>query len=160
MAINRLHHVGMSVPDLEKGISFYRDVLGFEEAASVGFDANPTVDAILGLREAKAKVAFLRRDSLWIEMFEFSSPQPRPKDKRTPVCEYGISHLCLDVSNVDELYAHCVAKGMQFHSSPVATHGVKTTYGRDPFGTVIELQEITNQRDASDNWQFDGADAA
>lgn len=153
MPINRLHHVGMSVPDLEVGKRFYCDVLGFEEARAVGFDAHPLVDAILGLRNATAKVAFLLRDTLWIEMFEFSSPSPKAKNIDEPVCEYGISHLCLDVSDVDAVHAQCVAKGMRFHTAPVSTHGVRTTYGRDPFGTVIELQEILDAEKASESWR-------
>lgn len=154
MSINRLHHIGMSVPDIEVGKRFYCDVLGFEEARMAGFEKLPAVDAILGLKDAAAKVIFLRRDAVWIEMFEFSSPAPKSRDENEPVCEYGISHLCLDVTDLDQLYSECVAKGMRFHCPPVSTHGVKTTYGRDPFGTVIELQEITEESRARENWQF------
>jgi catechol 2,3-dioxygenase-like lactoylglutathione lyase family enzyme len=101
MPINRLHHIGMSVPNLDIGKRFYCDVLGFEEARTVGFGSEASVDAILGLKKASAKVAFLRRGDLWIEMFEFSSPSPKANDKDVLVCEYGFSHLCLDVTDVD-----------------------------------------------------------
>lgn len=154
MPINRLHHVGMSVPDLDTGRRFYCDVLGFEEARAVGFDAHPLVDAILGLHGASARVAFLRRGDLWIEMFEFSSPSPKGREVDEPVCEYGISHLCLDVTDVDATHAECSARGMRFHTAPVSTHGVKTTYGRDPFGNVIELQEILDEAKAGESWAF------
>lgn len=155
MPINRQHHIGMSVPDIEAGIRFYRDVLGFEEARLGRIDKSPLADAITGLKDAVAKIIFLRRDNLWIEMFEFSSPEPRKRDKNEPVCEYGISHICLDVTNVDEIYAECLAKGMEFHSPPISTHGVRTTYGRDPFGAVIELQEVTDEALASEIWPFE-----
>jgi len=154
MPINRLHHIGMSVPNLDIGKRFYCDVLGFEEARTVGFGSEASVDAILGLKKASAKVAFLRRGDLWIEMFEFSSPSPKANDKDVLVCEYGFSHLCLDVTDVDTVYEQCCDKGMQFHTAPVSTHGVKTTYGRDPFGNVIEIQEIMNEAQASESWKF------
>jgi hypothetical protein len=34
---------------------------------------------------------------------------------------------------------------MEFHNEPIGTHGVKVVYGRDPFGNVIELQQIVDE---------------
>jgi len=75
-------------------------------------------------------------------MFEFAAPvQDRLTDDR-PVNLHGFTHFCLDVSNVETLHARLSAAGMAFHSTPVDKAGVRTVYGRDPFGNVIEFQQI------------------
>lgn len=140
--INTLHHIGMSVPSLEEGRRFYVDLLGFEELGAGAFERDPEIDRIMGLEGAAARAVYLRLGNAKIEMFEFGSPeQPRgPVDR--PVHIHGITHLCLDVTDVLSLHARLAAAGMAFHSKPVDKMGVRTVYGRDPFGNVIELQEI------------------
>ena len=139
---NFVHHVGMSVPSLEEARRFYIDMLGFEETAAGEFDRDPDIDRILGVKDATAKVMFLRFGDFSIEMFEFAGPaQTRLADWRS-VHLHGITHFCLDVSDVRGLHARLSAAGMRFHSDPVDKAGVRTCYGRDPFGNVIELQEI------------------
>ena len=153
MPINRLHHIGMSVPDLDKAVAFYVGVLGFQRSNPAGFDRIAEVDRIIGLKDATARVEFLRRGALWIGMFEFSAPaQPAHQDME-PVNRYGISHFCLDVSDVDTVVAECRAKGMRFHNDPISIAGVRTAYGRDPFGNVIELQEILDADAATPQWR-------
>jgi predicted enzyme related to lactoylglutathione lyase len=56
---------------------------------------------------------------------------------------HGITHVCLDVTDLDAEYARLKAAGMTFHCPPQAIGmDVRTTYGRDPDGNVIELQEV------------------
>ena len=62
---------------------------------------------------------------------------------RRPVSDHGITHICLDVTDLDGEYDRLAAAGMTFHCPPQRIgDDVKTTYGRDPDGNVIELQEI------------------
>ncbi len=57
--------------------------------------------------------------------------------------EHGITHICLDVTDVDAEYERLQAAGVTFHCPPQEFAGVsKVTYARDPDGNVIELQEI------------------
>ena len=59
-----------------------------------------------------------------------------------PVIDRGITHIALDVEDVDAEYARLKEAGMVFHCAPqqLGEH-CRTTYGRDPDGNVIELQE-------------------
>ena len=60
------------------------------------------------------------------------------------MCDHGITHLCLDVNNVEAEYEPLRDAGMRFHCEPQDLgFGVNTTYGRDPDGNVVELQELT-----------------
>jgi catechol 2,3-dioxygenase-like lactoylglutathione lyase family enzyme len=59
------------------------------------------------------------------------------------VCDPGITHLCFDVTDLDQEYERLSEAGMTFHCPPQdAFAGVRTTYGRDPDGNVVELQEV------------------
>ena len=144
MPINHLHHVGMSVPSLDEARRFYVDLLGFKELGEGGFADDPEIDAIMGLEGAAAKAAFLTFGDFKIEMFEFAAPAQERDDAGRPVHRHGITHFCLDVTDVRALQARLKAAGMRFHSDPIDKAGVRTCYGRDPFGNVIELQEIVS----------------
>ena len=140
--INAIHHVGMSVPSLGEARAFYIGVLGFNELGGGEFEADSDIDRIMALTGAAAEVAFLTFGDFKIEMFEFGAPKQDRDDTGKPVYLHGITHLCLDVTDVRDLHARLKAAGMRFHSDPVDKEGVRTVYGRDPFGNVIELQEI------------------
>jgi catechol 2,3-dioxygenase-like lactoylglutathione lyase family enzyme len=140
--INFLHHVGMSVPSLDEARHFYIDLLGFTEVGAGEFGSDDDIDRIMGLQAAAAKVAFLTLGDFKIEMFEFASPAQDRLSESRPVYLHGFTHLCLDVSDVLALHSKLSAAGMAFHSAPVDKAGVRTVYGRDPFGNVIELQQI------------------
>ena len=85
----------------------------------------------------------LKAGNAMVEIFEYDSPTPKKGDRRRPVCDHGITHICLDVKDVDAEYERLKAAGMTFHCPPQDLGPiVRTTYGRDPDGNVIELQEI------------------
>ena len=140
--INFLHHVGMSVPSLAEARGFYVDLLGFAEVGTGEFAEDGDIDRIMALEGAAAKAAFLTFGDFKIEMFEFAAPAQGRDDTGRSVHRHGITHICLDVTDVRGLHARLKAAGMRFHSDPVDKAGVRTVYGRDPFGNVIELQEI------------------
>ncbi len=140
--INFLHHVGISVPSLEEARNFYIDLLGFTELGAGGFAKDADIDRIMALKDAAANAMFLAFGDFKIEMFEFAHPEQGRDDGGRPVHLHGISHFCLDVTDVLGLHARLKAAGMRFHDDPIDKAGVRTVYGRDPFGNVIELQEI------------------
>ena len=73
-----IHHVAIGVPDFDKGLQFYRDVLGFEEVQRSEFSgANPAVEAAIGLKEPAAQMAMLRGGNAYIELWQYSEPAPR-----------------------------------------------------------------------------------
>lgn len=88
---------------------------------------------------------FVRAGNIFLEFFEFATPKPAPLDPDRPVCNYGYTHMALDVTDLPAIHARLEAAGMDFHTTPLSGYGVSTTYGRDPFGNVIELQEIHDE---------------
>jgi catechol 2,3-dioxygenase-like lactoylglutathione lyase family enzyme len=141
IVIKSFNHVGLSVVSLEKSVSFYRDVLGMEVIVETTFEGE-RYSAILGLKEATGRVAFLKSGSTQLELFEFSNPKPASGSPERPVCDHGITHFCIEVIDVDRAYEQLSRAGVAFHCPPLAfSEGTKATYARDPDGNVFELLE-------------------
>lgn len=150
--INGVHHVAISTPDLERITAFYCDVLHFEPVAYAGGweRGSDLIDRIVGLRDSACRQQLVRCGNLFIEFFEYSSPPPRRQATDRPVCDHGYTHIALDVTDIDAEYARLTAAGMRFHHPPVhdPEAGLAATYGRDPDGNVVEIQEVTDQSHA------------
>ena len=141
--INGIHHIALSVPDLETARAFYVDLLGFEEDTRGEWHKGAVmVDAVMGLKDSSGRSMLIRAGNIFLEFFEFATPELPPLDLNRPVSHYGYAHLALDVTDIAAVHARLEAAGMRFHTAPQSGYGVGTTYGRDPFGNVIELQEI------------------
>lgn len=141
--IHGINHVAISTPDIERLSRFYRELLGFEEVFTLDWDVgHRELDRITGLHDSSARIVMLRCGNACVELFEYHTPAPRPGDKERPVCDHGITHLCLQVSDIDSEYARLAAAGMTFHCAPQALGDIRATYGRDPDGNVVELLEV------------------
>jgi catechol 2,3-dioxygenase-like lactoylglutathione lyase family enzyme len=146
--IRGVHHVAISTPDAERLLGFYRDLLEFEVV--VDFSWGPGVaiaDTVTGLEGASARQLMLRAGNFYVEFFEYRTPEPRPGDPARPVCDHGITHICLDVTGLDAEYERLPELGVEFVSPPQDLGGgVRTLYSRDPDGNVVEMQELASDR--------------
>jgi catechol 2,3-dioxygenase-like lactoylglutathione lyase family enzyme len=138
--INGLHHVGLSVADIDRSLTFYRDALGME-VESLSTFGGERYEAILDLEGVQGTVAVLKRPQLEVELFGFISPQPRQGDPRRPVCDHGITHFCIAVENIEEEYERLKQAGARPHCAPLDFGTARATYVRDPDGNVVELLE-------------------
>jgi catechol 2,3-dioxygenase-like lactoylglutathione lyase family enzyme len=144
MSITGMHHVAISTPDADRLLEFYRDLLGFEVVFGGTWPVGTAkADAITGLDGSSARQILLLCGNAYLEMFEYHSPDARPGDPRRPVCDHGITHVCVDVDDLDAEYERLSSAGVPFHAPPQDLGGgVRTTYGRDPDGNVVEFQEL------------------
>ena len=144
--IRGLHHVAIATNDAERMLAFYRDVLGLEIVIDYTWqDDTDVADRITALSGSSARHIMLRKGNAYFEIFQYFSPQPAQGDPARRVCDPGITHLCLDVLDLDSEYERLSEAGMTFHCPPQDVGpGVRTTYGRDPDGNVIELQEVAS----------------
>jgi catechol 2,3-dioxygenase-like lactoylglutathione lyase family enzyme len=146
--ISGMNHVGLSVSRLERSLAFYRDLLGLTVIED-GFFEGTQYDRIFRLREAKGRVALLSGAGFQLELFEFEQPLPASRDPLAPVCNHGISHICLEVDDLNALYNQLLAARVDFHTPPSLFFGsVWATYARDPDGNVIEFIEYERGRSA------------
>lgn len=153
LGVQGIHHIGISVPDLEKARTFYIDLLGgVEEVAPLEWSSNPFIDRIVGLDQSAARQFICRLGNAHIEVFEYSSPRSAPQDPDKGVHNFGYTHFAVQVDDIRACYDRLMAAGLTAHAPPnyaaikTDDQGRKTgyaaTYCRDYFGNVFELMEI------------------
>lgn len=139
--ITALHHIGISVVNLERSIAFYRDFLGMELSSEHPF-GGPRFERILRLTGASGRAAHLHGGGTEVELFEFAHPSPRRSDPDRPACDNGITHFCIEVADLRGLYARMSEAGVDFHCPPIDFDICEATYCRDPDGNIIEMIEM------------------
>ena len=141
--IHGIHHCAIATHDIERLARFYCDALGFVKVSDGHWDVgNKLLDAIVGLDDTASRYAMLRAGPCFLEFFQYSSPTPGPGDPARRACDPGLTHLCLSVSDIDAEYERLSALGMRFHTAPFRSDVMRTTYGRDPDGNIVELLEV------------------
>lgn len=140
-----LHHLGLTVADIDRSIAFYRDLLGMtlhgrRPRVDNDYVALQTGYPAVVLNVASFKVSPESRQSL--EVVQYMNHQGPPVESATN--RPGGSHLCLTVSDLRACHADLKAKGVRFKSDPVTiTAGPNTgglvVYFYDPDGYTLEL---------------------
>ncbi len=141
--IHGIHHIAISTPNIQRLAAFYCEQLGFAELFTLNWDVgNMAYDNLTGLRNSSASGLILKIGNTCIELFQYREPAPGPAAAMRPECDHGITHVCLQVTDIHAEYARLLASGMHFHSPPQSVgNGIWAVHGRDPDGNVVELVE-------------------
>ena len=143
-SLQDLHHVGLTVADIERAVVFYRDVLGMvlirRREADADYIAKQT--GFPGARLAVASFKVSADSSQSLEIIQYRSHPHTAAVASTN--QPGTSHFCVVVDDLPEAYRDLVARGVTFKSGPVAVtsgpnEGGFVVYFTDPDGHVIEL---------------------
>lgn len=147
--IKGIHHLAISVPNLKKARDFYCGVLGFEVAEEFDFGPDEESERVTRVKGAAADVMMLRAGNVHVEIFEFKNDGVNQQQDDRPVCDHGFTHFALEVDgDIDEVFAELEKAGVEWHSPLVGSlneEGYRVTYGRDPFGNVIEIQKLSTK---------------
>ena len=140
--IRGIHHVGVHVRDLDKMIAFYQAAFGFELVGEpFAWKDEPVLDKLIDVPGSAARGAMLRAGTCYLEMFQFLAPESRPASPLNPQ-DKGYTHFCVDVTDIEQEYERLKSLGITFGApAPIDMGHVKSVYGRDPEGNVIELQQ-------------------
>jgi|TARA_B100000315_G_scaffold195048_1_gene185845 catechol 2,3-dioxygenase-like lactoylglutathione lyase family enzyme len=123
---------------MERALSFYRDLLGMEVLSEARFSGD-TPEQVMALEAVDVYSVMLSLGDVRVELFEFDSPTPVTMDESRPVCDHGFTHICFEVTDIDDEYRRLQEAGIRFHCPPVGVGELRVTYGRDPDGNVFEL---------------------
>ncbi len=149
-----IHHLGVTVPDIEQATEFLRAALGARWCYDgLGADAPPRegaeVERQLGLPSG-AKIVRQRMlrigNGPGLEMFEVQSPTPQ--QPAAGLQDLGLNHLAVYCDDIDAAVARIDAAGGQRlsevhgNSRHEDTPGNASVYVRAPWGMLIELQSI------------------
>lgn len=136
-----IHHVGLSVSDLERSLHFYRDLLGL---GVIGITGQQEVGSVVGIAGGRARFADLDAgNGQLVELIEYGTgsegPPPAPNRAGTP-------HLSLRVRDLTAVLEELAAAGFpplgeRATLSDGVWDGCTVVYLRDPDGAIVELLE-------------------
>lgn len=142
-----LHHVGITVKDLDASIRFYHDVLGleFSNEPSPWFEG-PELGLAVGVPGAALRQVSLLLGDTTLELLEYSRPPSETEGPLKSNC-LGASHVAFLVDDIHAKKAELETKGIGFYSDVnVVDEGVlagwRWVYFEDPDGYPLELVEV------------------
>lgn len=146
--IRGIHHVAVHVHDLDRMMRFYKDAFGFELVGDAfGWEDNEFIDKIVDVPGSAARGAMLRCGTCYMELFQYSLPEPTVTQALNPN-DKGYTHFCVDVTDIEQEFERLKGLGMTFSQpAPIDVGHVKTIYGRDPEGNLIEIQQTQDACD-------------
>ena len=134
-------HTGFVVEDLERSVSFYRDVVGLEILREREF-AGSEISQVLGYESAHLKMAMLGvhgQKGHALELIQYFNPASsgRTTSERSVL---GASHLAFHVDDIEGTFQRMIANGARQLNPPVHVPPNRSAcYLQDPDGNWIEL---------------------
>jgi len=131
-----VHHVGITVRDLERSVEFYQELLGltFAVPPTPWFEGDHLARG-LGVKPPVAlRVALFEvgDGATWFEILQYRTP-PSTTRQALPQSDIGAAHVAFYVDDIAAKYAELTAKGpLQLG----AQHGRRWTTGRVALGVL------------------------
>ena len=141
------HHVGFTVPNLDRSIAFYSALFETEPFVRRIFEAAYTAEQI-GYPGARLDVALINipNSGVLLELIQYLEPTGEMVDIETK--NPGTAHLCLSSDDLAADFERFVSLGATPRSKgPVMitsgpNQGKRVGYFRDPDGITIEILEL------------------
>jgi catechol 2,3-dioxygenase-like lactoylglutathione lyase family enzyme len=144
--ITAMHHLGLTVRDIETSIHFYRDLLGMplllRREASAEYVGLQT--GYPGLRLDVASFRIAPHGEQLLQIAQYLNHQGETSDQKSN--RPGNSHLCLVVDDIQAAHRDLSARGVRFQSPPLEitagpNRGGFGLYLFDPDGYIVELHQ-------------------
>ena len=146
--LSGLAHTAVCVPDVRAAVEWYTDVLGLRvlsppyrmEGRQIEQDMGELIPSPVVLTAA---IVGFGKDDRVIELIEYPAAHVISAGPGRPsVTSVGITHVGVLCDDISATRSELETRGVQFLTSGVAdVAGLKTTWCRDPWGTVIILME-------------------
>ena len=141
--IKGIHHASVAVSDLDKSISFYRDILGLKLLYIERFSGEQLSRGV-GVKGAEMRLAILLAGDDILELIQYVTPEGKPYD-RLPG-DIGNMHIAFQVSDINKMYKVLIKKGIKVNTPPIENtegpmKGMIWCYFNDPDGAQLELLE-------------------
>lgn len=131
--IKSINHVAVVVDDMDKALSFWRDVLGMK------------VDGLRDVPAEKSQIAFLPLASSEIELV-------RPMTDDSGIAKYlakrgpGMHHICLEVDDIEGMLIQLRARGVRLINEEPRTASDGKRYAfihpESTSGVLVELYQV------------------
>ena len=122
-------HFGICVHDLDRSVTWYRDILGFEEVKRF---EKP---------EFEVKAAVVKLGNVSLEILQPDKPQTAPEsgnDLAARLRRIGANHFAVNVDDVKSLYHTLKAKKADLATGLI---DLRFFFCTDPDGSLIEVRQ-------------------
>ncbi len=141
-------HVGITVPDVDEAVAWFRDVMGATAPLTFGpfrDDTGTFMQDLLDVdpRAVVEQITMVRiGHSANIELFEYTAPDQDTSFPRNS--DWSGHHIAFYVEDIAAAVAHMVDRGAEKLLGPLPVSdgpaaGQSINYFRTPFGTYVEL---------------------
>ena len=138
-----VHHVGITVADMDRAVSFWERMLACSSRDRRVLQG-PQLATMVGYPDVRIESCWLDLPGgVALELLRYLDRNEPPYDAGT--AHPGNVHVCLRVDDMDAAHAHAVACGARAVSArPIEVAagpraGARLAYLRDPEGVTIEL---------------------
>jgi len=158
MAVRNVSHIALGVTDLDKALTFYRDVLGMTVDADYEQDLPPG-----GIDDGLNKGRHITRRQVWLRwggeggrhagaLTIDQLRKPVPADTRSDIYDLGVHHFAFWVDDIDGVIERARAGGFDVimpHESPTHYYGepegsvIRSVFMRDSDGNVVQCDQRT-----------------
>jgi catechol 2,3-dioxygenase-like lactoylglutathione lyase family enzyme len=141
MVVTRVNHTGISVSDMERSIEFYCGVLGLALVMDLDVSESAGLDTVVGMKDTVGRVVMLSAGDSLVELWCYSQPVGRDLPLDYVPADKGVTHIALEVDDVDAVHRAVLSAGYRCNSAPVDLGIHKTCYVHGPDDEIIELLE-------------------
>jgi catechol 2,3-dioxygenase-like lactoylglutathione lyase family enzyme len=146
--VSYVHHVGITVGDIERSLTFYTALLGGERLGPWE-RSGPRIDEVTGYPGVVVRQAFVRatEGTAVVELLQYVGGSPVVLDPDNG--HVGAAHVALTVADLDAVLARLRTDGVPVVSDPIVCSaplaGYRAVYVLDPDRVRVELLEPPGQ---------------
>ncbi len=136
-----LAHVAVVTHDMDAAVAFYTGLFGAGLQNRGRFGPQPQLDRMGGLTGAELEGAWLPARNMLLELWQFHVPPSPPRLVARHLLDPGYSHIGFETDDLDVDLARLAGLGGDVLGSISENDYVRSAFGRDPEGNLIELVE-------------------
>jgi len=93
------------------------------------YPSNLELSKVVALKNPQVRVAMLSGFGHRIEFFQYYKPKGKPYPKNFRLCDCGITHIALEVTDIENHYEDLLHKGVKLNCPPqIVRNTAKVTY--------------------------------
>ncbi|MFZ0905284.1 MAG: VOC family protein [Mycobacterium sp.] len=133
-------HLVVGVSDMDRALTFYRDLLGMEVVFERLISGEP-FDAVLHAKHnQEGRVVGGLLGGLMVELLSLGAYPATDKPARRGII--GIQNVSLSVTDLNDTHRRISDAGYQPEQEPFEIGGVRMFFVKDPDGTPVEFIEL------------------
>lgn len=125
----RIHHIAITVNNLEESQKFYQDFFNFK------------VGEFFEREDMSAKFVHLELNGFIVELWEFAGIKENADDLKDIKIK-GIRHIAFGVENLDKIFSDFRQRGLEMTEPKLGASGHYYSFISDPNGVALEIYQM------------------